>query len=153
MRVADPRERTKPRSVSTASLSAILETEDDPITRELLQLVLDWLSAKATEKRGGFIALGEVKFNQHSFVISPFLYCTGVRYSYLQGSFSDNEPPLISIHILIPLMFRRHQSVSMYSTVQVVLHDLFVGTMPQVPRLRICRSGRAELSLTTTIFL
>ncbi|CAM9227746.1 unnamed protein product, partial [Ascophyllum nodosum] len=58
MRVADPRERTKPRSVSTASLSAILETEDDPITRELLQLVLDWLSAKATEKRGGFIALG-----------------------------------------------------------------------------------------------
>lgn len=75
MKVADPnseplptadgtekaaRRRGKPRSVSLTSLSAMLEAEADPVKRELLQLVLDWLSARTQEKRGGFLGSGEI---------------------------------------------------------------------------------------------
>lgn len=51
--------RPKPRSVSVKTLSATLEAEKDPAKRELVQLVLDWLNAKAVAKRGGFVASGE----------------------------------------------------------------------------------------------
>lgn len=51
--------RPKPRSVSVKTLSAALKAEEDPAKRELVQLVLDWLDAKAVAKRGGFVASGE----------------------------------------------------------------------------------------------
>eukprot|EP00752_Nemacystus_decipiens_P003362 g3109.t1 len=50
--------RPKPRSVSVKTLSAALKAEEDPAKRELVQLVLDWLDAKAVAKRGGFVATG-----------------------------------------------------------------------------------------------
>ncbi|CAM9489835.1 unnamed protein product [Ectocarpus sp. 8 AP-2014] len=51
--------RPKPRSVSVKTLSAVLEAERDPAKRELVELVLRWLDAKAVAKRGGFVAAGE----------------------------------------------------------------------------------------------
>lgn len=51
--------RPKPRSVSMKTLSAALQAEQDPRRRELLQLVLEWLNAKAVIRRGGFVAVGE----------------------------------------------------------------------------------------------
>lgn len=75
MKVADPnseplliadgtekaaRRRAKLRSVSMTSISAMLEAEADPVKRELLQLVRDWLSARTQEKRGGFLGSGEL---------------------------------------------------------------------------------------------
>lgn len=53
--------RLKPRSVSVKTLSAILQVEQDPVKRELVQLVRVWLGAKAVAKRGGFVAVGEFK--------------------------------------------------------------------------------------------
>ncbi|CAM9408555.1 unnamed protein product [Pylaiella littoralis] len=50
--------RLKPRSVSVKTLSAILQVEQDPVKRELVQLVREWLGAKAVAKRGGFVAVG-----------------------------------------------------------------------------------------------
>ncbi|CAN0363308.1 unnamed protein product, partial [Ectocarpus sp. 12 AP-2014] len=51
--------RPKARSVSVKTLSAVLEAERDPAKRELVELVLRWLDAKAVAKRGGFVASGE----------------------------------------------------------------------------------------------
>lgn len=51
--------RVKSKSVSAKALKAILKGEDNPLKRELVQLVLDWRNAEAVPKRGGFVASGE----------------------------------------------------------------------------------------------
>lgn len=43
------------------TLSAALQVEQDPVKRELVQLVLEWLEAKAVAKRGGFVAIGGLR--------------------------------------------------------------------------------------------
>lgn len=60
--------RPKARSVSVKTLSAALEAEKDPAKRELVQLVLEWLDAKAVAKRGGFVSVGGCRMLPQSIV-------------------------------------------------------------------------------------
>ncbi|CAM9139113.1 unnamed protein product, partial [Laminaria digitata] len=48
----------KSKSVSATALKAVLKGEENPLKRELVQLVLDWRNAEAVPKRGGFVASG-----------------------------------------------------------------------------------------------
>lgn len=52
--------RVKSKSVSATALKAVLKRDQNPLKRELVQLVLDWRKAKAVPRRGGFVESGEI---------------------------------------------------------------------------------------------
>lgn len=88
--------RPKPRSVSMKTLSATLKVEEDPVKRELLQLVLEWLNAKAVAKRGGFVALGELRGTSFADTWRSATAVDGVCFMFL--------PRLVSALVVLLLM-------------------------------------------------
>lgn len=87
---AGAKSKSKAKSVSVSSLTEALETEPDPVKRELVTLVLQWLDAKAVARRGGFKASGTP--------VSDSVLSISLQWRYLAHSPCDVQQH----HVIVP---------------------------------------------------